>query len=60
MLCGTNNIQHNILIFRLLMGILCVILLVPHNIVIDMNNDMPFVERLLYALFDMWKADQRN
>ena len=53
MLCGTNNIQHNILIFRLLMGILCVILLVPHNIVIDMNNVMPFVERLLYALFDM-------
>ena len=40
MLCGTDNIPQNILIFRLNEGIFHGILLVPQNIIMDLNNGM--------------------
>ena len=35
-----NNVMWNILIFNLNMGIFCIILSIPHNIVMDLNNVM--------------------
>ena len=47
MLCGTDNIPHNIPIYAHVwtqcgkyMEILCGILSVPHNTIIDLNNVM--------------------
>ena len=40
MFCGADNIMQNILIFNMNGEIFCIILLVPHNTIMDANNVM--------------------
>ena len=44
MFCGTNIILENIPLISMHMRNIYIILLVPHNIVVDMNNDMVISE----------------
>jgi hypothetical protein len=51
-LCGTDNISHNIPTFRFNMGISHIILPIPCNIIMKMNNVMLITYHVLIPIYD--------